>query len=201
MGNILFIGPHPDDIEISCLGTLLKRQANNDHIIMVYVSECSDLPRNKTLMAESLEALSIISPDRMHRLDLPNRELDRSENTTLLRGALEHIRDNTKIDLVYCPWLHDIHQDHRAVSEVAIGVFRYNSIMMYENIHSTPHFDPNIYERISADHFSKKIELLSLYKSQDQHQIQRMVRLLMPMRGQEVSSDFAEAFYCWRGIR
>lgn len=200
MKNILMVSIHPDDVEISCLGTLFKHQENGDKIIYVSVTECDDLKRNKNLHNEVMFAMNIIRPDEMYRLKLPNRKLNHPDNMEKLRWYLEKIRDSEEISRVYGPWLNDIHQDHSGVAEEVIRVFRYNTIFQYENTHSCQNFIPNHYIRIPFELYKKKIKVLSYFLSQDASKLCDMATRLMEYRGIEVQSSYAEAFQVWRMI-
>jgi LmbE family N-acetylglucosaminyl deacetylase len=201
--DVVFVSPHPDDVEFACFGTLLKHKERGDRIIYLAVSECSDLPRNKNLASESRKVIEFIKPFREIRLDLPNRRVYDTENRETLRKALEDIRDSNDVAMIYSPWQGDINQDHRATAEEVIRVFRYNTILQFEITHSCPGFTPNYYEEISEEHRAKKMEIIQFFKSQMEksYATPRWIEGVMLFRGLESGVKYAEAFMLWRTIR
>ena len=198
--NVLFVSPHPDDIEFACFGSLLKHKKKGAKIYHLSVTECSDLKRNKSLPDEVREVRKIMQPDNEVRLDLPNRRIYDTANREILREELEKIRDSVDVDLVYCPWRNDINQDHMATSEEVIRVFRYCSILQYEITHSCPAFEPDYYEEISENQLMTKLKVVSLFKSQSEksYASQKGIESVMLFRGLESGFEYAEAFKVWR---
>jgi LmbE family N-acetylglucosaminyl deacetylase len=199
--DVLFIGPHPDDVEFACLGTLFKHKENGDNIFYLSVSECSDLPRNKNLPQETRKVMEIIQPFKEIRLNLPNRKIYDTKNREVLRKSLEDLRNN-KITMVYSPWIKDINQDHSATAEEAIRVFRYNTILQYEITHSCPRFAPNYYEEITEIQKKQKMRIIEIFKSQavKRYATTECIERLMLFRGMECGMEYAEAFIVWRII-
>jgi LmbE family N-acetylglucosaminyl deacetylase len=198
--NALFVSPHPDDVEFACLGTILKHRDMNDTIIIMVASECTDLPRNKTLLEESKKVMKIIKPKEDIRLDLPNRRIYDTPNREILREALEKVRDTTKIDIVYCPWLSDINQDHSSTAEEVVRVFRYCSLVQYEITHSCPGFEPDYYVEITEEQIDKKLKIIEIFKSQLErsYSSRGYIKSIMLFRGLESGFKYAEAFNVWR---
>ena len=198
--KILFLEAHSDDIALSCSGTLFKHKAERDKIYFVSVSDCNDLPRNKELPREVKNVMECFNPDRELRLGLKNTKLDTSRSRERIRGALETLRDKICFDMVYTHWLGDIHQDHRAVAEETIKVFRHSRILMYENVHSTPHFNPNYYVELRETEVKKKLSIIKMFKSQSKlyYASQKVIKNRLESRGIEVKKEYAEAFIVWR---
>ena len=198
--KVLFLEAHPDDIALSCSGTLFKHKAEMDDIYFICMSDCNDLPRNKSLGKEVKKVMDCIGPTKEFRLRLKNRRLGTTSSRERIRGALERLRDKYDFDIVYSHWLGDIHQDHRAVAEETIRVFRHTRILMYENVHSTPHFNPNYYVTLRETEVRKKLSIIKMFKSQSKlyYAQPRIIRNRLESRGIEVKKDYAEAFIVWR---
>ena len=198
--NVLFVSPHPDDVEFACLGTLLKHKENGDNILYLAVSECSDLPRNKSLPNETRKIMKIIQPFREVRLNLPNRRVYDTKNREILRKNLEELRDNHDISIIYAPWIKDINQDHSTTAEEVIRVFRYNTILQYEITHSCPRFTPNYYEEITEIQKNQKLRIVKIFKSQLEKRYATLecIEQIMLFRGLESGMKYAESFIVWR---
>lgn len=199
--NVFFFEAHPDDIEISCLGAYFLHQARGDKVTHICASECDDLERNKYLRYEVEKVMEILDPDPpLVRFNLPNRELDHPDVKRELRGRLEALR-RWKPDIIYCPSLKDIHQDHSSLAEEVIRVFRQHTILMYENNYSTPKFNPNYYIPLDRETMDKKLEVLDLFKSQDEKKLKKLARSMARNRGNEIQQPYAEAFEVWKVVQ
>jgi LmbE family N-acetylglucosaminyl deacetylase len=196
MESALFIGAHPDDVETGAAGLLL-RLASRMKIHYLVMSKCQDIPRNKYLLEEfaSVAKLLNLSPEI---LDLPNRSV--SLHGQEVRDALERYRDSNHVKLAVCPSNNDIHQDHKAVADEVIRVFRHCTVLFFETPHSCPFFEARLFVPLDQEIADKKVKVVSLYKSQ------RMMRYIheeailgtMRMRGAQCGHDYAEAFEVWR---
>jgi len=201
--NVLFVAPHPDDVEFGCLGTLLKHKEKGDNIFYMSVSECSDLPRDGSRPKEMRKVMKIIQPFKMITLNLPDRRIYDTENREALRKSLENLRDNNDIAMVYSPWIKDINQDHNATAEEVIRVFRYNTILQYEITHSCPGFSPNYYQEITETQKEMKLNVIKIFKSQakKKYATSEFIKNVIIFRGQESGVKYAEAFVIWRIIK
>lgn len=168
--KILAIGAHHDDIEIGCGGTLLKRVAQGDEIVILTVTDSayfrSDNGFARTAESaekESKEASEIIDA-RLISLRKPCLDLLNSEK--LVHDIL-YIVEKEKPDMVFAHWGGDFHSDHMAVSQASIRACRLiPTILLYRsNWYSTENnFNANYFVDIS-NYFDRKIEAIKCYKS------------------------------------
>jgi len=197
MRSVLFVGAHPDDVETGALGLLLGlRNTRNYYVAM---SRCLDIPRNKHILDEfgevtkHLDAVTVI-------LDLPNRELNFHGKE--MRRIFEDYRDDKKVHAVVCPSVDDVHQDHKAVAEEVIRVFKQHTVLFYELPYSCPLFKPRLFCPLDDEAVKKKLEIVSLYKSQRNQRYMQEDAILASMRfrGLQCGHRFAEAFEVWRVV-
>jgi LmbE family N-acetylglucosaminyl deacetylase len=193
--KVLFVGPHPDDVEIGALGTLLKLKDNHEIHYLVF-SMCTDIPRNTNINDEFTQIKELLNIKTENK-DLPNRELYQYGNE--IREILEKYRD-MGIDLVFGPSINDTHQDHKSVAEEIIRVFKYQSILFYEIPHSCPFFKPTFFFPLDENTVSEKNKILSIYKSQREKQYiqESSITTTMKFRGLEFGVEYAEAFEVFR---
>ncbi len=197
--RLLVVGPHPDDVELGCGGTIARfsRQARIDYLIL---SPCLEDPRNANIVAEAEAAASVLGIDRASMIveDLPRRTFhDKRED---IRRILIAARDRLEPDLVFCPSLRDVHQDHEVTAEETLRLFRDVSVVAYESPRSSLDFQPNLYLTLDEDHLETKVKALMSYKSQfDRYYFEPdIIRSFARMRGAQCRERYAEAFEIMR---
>jgi LmbE family N-acetylglucosaminyl deacetylase len=195
---ILCLGAHSDDIEIGCGGTILRLCAEhpNCEIHWVVFSGAGD----RALEAEG--SARTFAGQQLKRLSLKQFRDGFMPYTGLeLKEFFEAELKQTSPDLIFTHQRHDLHQDHRLISELTLNTFRNHLILEYE----IPKYDgdlgqPTIYVPFQNGEQIRKVEnLLKMFPSQrSKHWFDEKTFLaLMRLRGMEcnASSGHAEAFY------
>ena len=102
-------------------------------------------------------------------------------------------------DLVFCPTLKDVHQDHSVTAEEVARIFRDKGVLGYEAV-SSVFFRPNLYFTFEETHLREKISMTLCYKSQyDRYYFKPgIIESLARMRGNQVRSEYAEGFEVMR---
>jgi len=194
--RLLFIGAHPDDVEIGCGGLISKINRGNNHVHYMVLSPCNDEASQKNILSELRDATRKlgISPKNLFVHHLSRRVL--REQSDKVRRALIDIRNTVKPDLVFCPSLHDVHQDHEIVAEETFRLFRDYSVICYEGSRSALNFQPNMYVALSEKHLQAKIDALMCYKSQfDRYYFKpNVVKSIAMFRGAQARLPYAEAY-------
>jgi LmbE family N-acetylglucosaminyl deacetylase len=123
------------------------------------------------------------------------------ESKPALKQLLESFKKEFTPDVIFTHHRHDLHQDHKVLSELTWNSFRNHLILEYE----IPKYDgdlgqPNFFVSLHEGMVSRKIEgLLTYYESQKQkHWFDSETFLsLLRVRGLEVASPtrYAEAFH------
>ena len=171
INNVLFIGAHPDDVELGCGGAIMKHLKNGDDVFVMVVTdgEVGKQPKgkNENRLAETLHSLQFagVKPHQVIFLHLPDTELWRQRQTLL--DAIQKTCEEHHIDYVYTHASESYHQDHITIFEETIrATKRTMGIFAYETNGGTKStFSPNVFVNI-ADVFNKKIEMLKFFKSQ-----------------------------------
>lgn len=200
----LYVGAHPDDVEIGCAGTILKRR-EEDEVHYATFSLCgehsglsftakeleSDLMRSITMMG--------IREDRVHIWNFENTRFRRYADE--IRERMEELREDIEPECVYVHSVNDMHQDHQTVAEETIRAFRRREIRFYEVTSTTQGiFNPNLYVDIS-EQLKKKTEILKCYETQSPRPFfkQEYWRSRAIFRGIACGVQAAEAFkLVWR---
>jgi N-acetylglucosamine malate deacetylase 1 len=191
----LFVGPHPDDVELGC-GGVISRFSVDVEIGYLILSPCLEDPRNANILSEADEASQTLGIKRESMIveDLPRRTFH--DNRESIRRILIAARERLQPDLVFCPSLHDVHQDHQVAAEETFRLFRDTSVFAYESPRSSLDFMPNLYVTFDDEALENKIRALMSYKSQfDRYYFEPdVIRSFARMRGAQGRTKYAEAF-------
>lgn len=162
--KILAFGAHPDDIEVSVGGTILKYRQRGDQVIGIIVT----VPFNKEIRIEEAKKAAAILDMDLKILDLnPNEVIF----TRKLVGTFDNIIGKYAPDIIYTHWINDTHQDHRNVALTTIAAARYNKSSLYMYEQTIPggigisSFKAQLYIDIS-DVIDKKMESILAHRSQ-----------------------------------
>ena len=169
-GKVLFIGAHPDDIEIGCGGTAAKYDALGHQIAFAIASRSVDPAKARKRKAEAIKAARMLGlseeAENLFFGDLPDGQLDQKQND--LRDWLKRILARFEPETVFTH-RQDAHTDHAALYKVSVGVFQNKNVLLYKIPRPSPDeaFTPNHAEDIS-NYISKKIAMCKCHASQDE---------------------------------
>lgn len=201
--HILAIGPHPDDIEYGCGGTLLKYAAAKHAVYQCIMTDGSYGGDPMTRRNEQKEAAAYIGTKELFWGNLRDTEVVDDRN---LITAIENVVQKVKPDIVLVNYANDSHQDHRAVSLATISATRYVKEVLFYEVPTTTDFQPEIFVDIE-DILIRKLELLGLHASQvNKTRIQNLTilesaRSCANFRGFQGRVKFAEGFKPLRVLR
>jgi len=146
--RVLFLGAHPDDVEIGCGGTIAKR-AGIDYQFVVAFSRCekySGLCFTGEELSEEFEfSMEVLGVDRSLQFEFENSRFPNFSHE--IRETIEHLRNSFKPDMVYFPPLNDRHQDHRTLAQESLVAFRRGKeeLRSYELLTISFGFAPNVF--------------------------------------------------------
>lgn len=180
--DILAIGVHPDDVELSCSGTLLR------HIDMGYTVGLLDLTRGELgsrgtpeiRTEEALHSAKLMGAKFRYNLDLPDGFTQWNEQT--IRTIVRVIRE-AKPTIVLANAPADRHPDHGRAAKIASDACFYSGLVKIKTEGYTGqaqekwrpkavyHYiqDRNISPNLTVDvseYFERKMELILCFKSQ-----------------------------------
>jgi len=193
--KLLFVGPHPDDVELGC-GGIISRYSKSTKMTYLILSPCLEDPKNKNILKEAKKAISLLGLpiESLIIENLPRRTFhDQRRN---IREILISVREKLNPDIVFCPSIRDVHQDHSVTAEETLRLFRDIGVISYEAPRSSLLFEPNLYIGLSDKNLKIKIEALLCYKSQyDKYYFEpSVIQSFARMRGSQCRVKYAEAF-------
>lgn len=197
--NILCLGAHCDDIEIGCGGTVARLLETNPEASVTWLVLSSNQQRAQEAIVSAHAVLT-----RAKKKDIIIKSFRDGffpYQGARIKKCLEDLRRDLSPDVIFTHYRHDLHQDHRLVSETTWNIFRDHMILEYE----VPKYDgdlgsPNVFMWLDADACRDKVaNIVGSFKSQaDKRWFREDTFLaLLRLRGMESNapSGFAEGFY------
>jgi bacillithiol biosynthesis deacetylase BshB1 len=174
--DVMAFGPHPDDIELGCGGTLLKLSDNGYSCVLVDLTRGEMATRGtiETRAAEAAKASQVLGATARENLGLPDGSL-RNDHASR-RKVVEVIR-TYRPKLILVPYYQDRHPDHYHASELiyeaafVAGLRRYDTgqeshrpskVVYYMR---WDEFEPTFIVDIT-DQYERKMEAIWSYASQ-----------------------------------
>lgn len=198
--HVLCLGAHCDDLEIGCAGTVLTLVERPEPPAVTWVVLTSDARRQDEALAtaESLLGRAAAARIVIHKF----RDGFLPYEGGVVKDVFEELKHEVAPDLVLTHYRHDLHQDHRLVSELTWNTFRDHLILEYE----TPKYDgdfgaPNVFVPLDASVARRKLDaIMAGFPSQAGKRwfAEDTFRAVLRLRGMECNapSTYAEAFYC-----
>jgi LmbE family N-acetylglucosaminyl deacetylase len=198
--SILCIGAHSDDIEIGCGGTMLKLLAEHKHIAVTWLVVSAAGVRASEAR-ESAQRFLYTAPSK-------NIIVEAFEDSYFpyigsdIKRYFQNFRKKVLPDVIFTHNRHDLHQDHRLISELTWNAFRNHFILEYETIKYDGDIgQPNFYVPLTSAQARAKIEtIMNSFGSQKGKDwfTEDTFQAVMRLRGVECRAPekVAEAFYC-----
>jgi len=197
--TVLCLGAHPDDIEIGCGGTILKLLDRHTDLDIHWVEFSGSEVRAQEARNSAAQFLAGARSKRVEVLQFKDSYFPYQGEK--IKDHFEELKLSISPDVIFTSYHHDLHQDHRLISELTWNTFRNHLILEYE----IPKWDgdmgaPNLFVHLTEKQYRDKVRyVLGNFKSQaDQNWFCEQTFLaLMRLRGMESNSpsDYAEAFY------
>jgi N-acetylglucosamine malate deacetylase 1 len=199
--KILVVTAHPDDLEISCAGTLKRFQEQGAEIISVITVAPSaevNVKRNKDIVVNELKNSYALSQFKYKIFDTPLHANGRpnlvADNVTMT--ALSRLVESCDIAII--PHPEDFHQDHENTHALVWPLVRKLASEVWL-MHTVPYcFDhrsnsANLFFNI-ADRWEFKQQLLECYSSYFNSDDINKIYTANQYWGQQNNSELAEAF-------
>jgi LmbE family N-acetylglucosaminyl deacetylase len=197
--QILCLGSHCDDIEIGCGGTILRLLEEQPQTAVYWVVFASVPQRAQEAHASALAFLEKASCKEVVIKEFKDGFLPYFGRE--VKDCFEELKRRFSPEIIFTHYRHDLHQDHRAVSELTWNTWRDHLILEYE----IPKYDgdfgtPNFFVELDESVCRRKSRYLwEHFPSQrNKHWFsEETFQALLRLRGMECrsASTYAEAFY------
>lgn len=160
--KILAIGPHPDDIELGCFGTMAKYKNHGHEVNFLVLSKGEGGTEYSNRIEEAQQSASLINA-KLFIENLPDRFISEGPETI---SIIEKYVKQIEPDSVFIPTKSDTHQDHRATFNACMVACRtVNEVYAYETPSTSRKFSPNYFVDIT-DFISLKVKAVKIHSSQ-----------------------------------
>ena len=193
--SLLFLGAHPDDIELGC-GALLADLVGQSDVYCMTFSDNQKNPELKNLVQEHYNSMHVLGL-RDDQIELGSYETRRFPDfrQDILQKMLE-LRKQHQPEIVFVNTPKDIHQDHQTLTEEATRAFRGTTVLGYDVLRSSYGFFPHFLAEVSEKAVETKIAALAEYKTYSNRYYfsPDIIRATAIRHGALAERSFAEGF-------
>jgi LmbE family N-acetylglucosaminyl deacetylase len=193
--KVLFLGAHPDDIELGC-GALLHHIVRQTDVLCVTLSDNQRNPDLQDVKNEHFAAMAV--------LGVPKEKIVLGPFTTRVfpdsrQEILEYflsLRRDFQPDLILVHSRQDVHQDHLTMTDESLRAFRGITVLGFDVVRSSYGFFPHFLVEVTEEDVNKKIEALACYETyRDRYYFNsELTRSIMLRHGALAECPFAEGF-------
>jgi LmbE family N-acetylglucosaminyl deacetylase len=193
--RVLFLGAHPDDIELGC-GALLHHIVDKTGVLCVTLSDNQKNPALNRIKDEHFRSMEIlgIREDKIVFGPFTTRVFPDSRQEIL--EYFLALRRDFQPDLIFTHTIHDVHQDHNTMTNEALRAFRGITVLGYDVVRSSYGFFPHFLVEVMETDVERKIAALSEYETyRDRYYFNsELTRSIMIRHGALAEIPYAEGF-------
>ena len=193
--SVLFLGAHPDDIELGC-GALLHHIVKQTDVLCVTLSDNQKNPDLKNVKDEHYESMAVLGVQKEKIILGPfTTRIFHDSRQDILEYFLK-LRREFGPDLIFVHSKQDVHQDHLTMTDEALRAFRGITVLGFDVVRSSYGFFPHFLVEVTEEDVNSKIEALSKYETyRDRYYFNReLTRSIMVRHGALAERPFAEGF-------
>lgn len=198
--KVLCLGAHGDDIEIGSGGTILRLLEEYDNVEIYWV--VFGASGQRAVEAEESANLFLANVKQKTIIIKQFRDGFFPYIGAEIKDYFEKIKKEISPDLIFTHYRHDLHQDHRLISELTWNTFRNHFILEYEIVKYDGDLGvPNFFVHLNREICHQKTNhILNCFKTQHARDwfTEDTFFSILRIRGLESKSKgkYAEAFFC-----
>jgi len=162
--RVLFIGAHPDDIELGC-GALIAHIVNQSEVMCVTLSDNQKNPLLTHLPEEHYRSMAVLG---VLEKNVVLGQFETRRFPEFRQEILEYMIQLNKSfgpEIVFVHTKADIHQDHGTITEEALRAYRGTTVLGYDVLRSSYGFFPNFLVEVTERDVECKVSALAEYKT------------------------------------
>lgn len=193
--RVLFLGAHPDDIELGC-GALIHHIAPMSDVFCVTLSDNQKNPALADVVQEQYRSMAILGvPKARARYGPFTTRVFPQARQEILEYFLE-LRAELQPEIIFVHSNQDVHQDHLTMTTEALRAFRGITVLGFDVVRSSHGFFPHFLVEVSEADVDAKIQALSHYETYREKYYMKpdLTRAIMVRHGALAERPFAEGF-------
>lgn len=193
--KVLFLGAHPDDIELGC-GALLHHLAKKTDVLCVTLSDNQKNPDLKKVKDEHIRSMKVLGvPEEKIVFGPFSTRVFPNSRQDILEYFLK-LRKDFQPDLIFTHSKQDVHQDHNTMTDEALRAFRGITVLGFDVVRSSHGFFPHFLAEVTEADVNAKIKALAEYETyRDRYYFnEELTRSIMVRHGALAELPFAEGF-------
>jgi LmbE family N-acetylglucosaminyl deacetylase len=193
--HVLFLGAHPDDIELGC-GALIHHIASISDVLCVTLSDNQKNPLLSNVVNEHYKSMAILGISKECALlgQFTTRIFPKARQE-ILEYFLQ-LRNDFQPDIIFVHSRQDVHQDHNTMTDEALRAFRGITVLGFDVVRSSHGFFPDFLVEVNEEDVHAKIQALAQYETyRDKYYFEsELTRSIMIRHGALAERPFAEGF-------
>ena len=193
--KVLFIGAHPDDIELGA-GALIHNILPICDVTCVTLSDNQKNPLLQNVLSEHYKSMEVLGVPRENVIvEQFETRLMPEHRQEILEYFLK-LRKEIQPDIIFTHTEKDIHQDHNAMTREALRAYRGITVLGFDVVRSSHGFFPNFFVEVTQEDVDAKLNALMQYKTyQDKYYFEAdLLRATMVRHGALAEKPYAEGF-------
>lgn len=193
--RVLFLGAHPDDIELGC-GALIHHIASATDVMCVTLSDNQKNPSLKNVVDECYRSMAMLGVPRecVQFGPFTTRVFPQARQEIL--EFLLKLRSDFEPDIIFVHSNKDVHQDHLVLAEESLRAFRGITVLGFDVVRSSYGFFPHFLVEVDEADVEAKVEALAQYDTyRDKYYFNReLTRSILVRHGAVAERPYAEGF-------
>jgi N-acetylglucosamine malate deacetylase 1 len=193
--KIIFIGAHPDDIELGC-GAFISNILGSTDLLCVTLSDNQKNPALRNLMEEHYRSMDVLGVPRQNVIlkDFETRKFPHARQEIL--EFLFQLNREHRPDIVFTHTRSDIHQDHATATDETLRAFRGTTVLGFDCLRSSYGFFPHFLAEVGEKDVECKVSALAEYKTYaDKYYFDaQILRATLVRHGALAERPYAEGF-------
>lgn len=193
--RVLFLGAHPDDIELGC-GALIHHIAPISDVFCITLSDNQKNPELTHVVDEQYRSMAILGvPKARTRYGPFTTRVFPQARQEILEYFLE-LREELQPEIIFVHSNQDVHQDHLTMTEEALRAFRGITVLGFDVVRSSHGFFPHFLVEVTEADVAAKVQALLQYETyRDKYYFKAdLTRAIMVRHGALAERPFAEGF-------
>jgi len=169
--KVLCLSPHPDDVEYSMLGTILKYTDTQFYLLQLAQGGDCDETTGKERLVEVENVWKTANCNNLIIINTPHKYIKELTEEKWINLIEQSLIEKGPFDAIFLPNETDSHFEHRYISGFGAALIRNSkiSLVQYYTPSTQDSWDPNYYVEIKNEYDRKLISLKKFTSQQHRY--------------------------------